>query len=273
MAKDLPGEMISEILSPVLEVPEHKFSDLSPTSPFAKYSVSSSALLLVCKAWLRVATPLLYHVVILRSRAQARALHDALQKNKDLGRFVKKLRVEGGFGRFMQHVLHSSPNITDLFISLQIHESDSTSGFAAALPSINPTRVIIFDDHENRLKDKGVLQLMSSLSGCVNNWTNLHTLVLPYPTSVPSRHNFVLSMCAGSNLKIVSCPFPSTSPDITPLLIEIAKHPGLEAVELRQKSTQKQLSLPTSNNARLTSLLRWADDPVWVPLETLPPSV
>ncbi|KAJ7119067.1 hypothetical protein C8R44DRAFT_923002 [Mycena epipterygia] len=64
----LPDEIISEILSPALKVSDEVFSDTADVSPFATYSESSSAYLLVCKAWLRVATPLLNNVVILRSK-------------------------------------------------------------------------------------------------------------------------------------------------------------------------------------------------------------
>ncbi|KAK7052014.1 hypothetical protein R3P38DRAFT_2502946, partial [Favolaschia claudopus] len=63
-----------EILSPALKVPDDLFSDTSDVSPFATYAPSDSAYLLVCKDWLRVATPLLYSVVVLRSKAQANAL-------------------------------------------------------------------------------------------------------------------------------------------------------------------------------------------------------
>ncbi|KAJ7155097.1 hypothetical protein C8R46DRAFT_960240, partial [Mycena filopes] len=119
MADKCPDEIIAEILSPALKVPEHLFADLSSKSPFAKYSsVPSSAALLVCKAWLRVATPLLYNVVVLRSRGQARALYDALRTKPELGRSIKRLRVEGGFAKIMQSVLNYAPNITDLFLSL-----------------------------------------------------------------------------------------------------------------------------------------------------------
>src|ERR1700761_8680417 len=92
----LPDEIISEILSPALKVADDVFSDTSRVSPFSNYSESTSAYLLVCKSWLRVATPLLYHVVVLRSTAQAKALAGALSMNNALGQFIKKLRVEGG---------------------------------------------------------------------------------------------------------------------------------------------------------------------------------
>ncbi|KAJ7668962.1 hypothetical protein B0H17DRAFT_848571, partial [Mycena rosella] len=118
MSTCLPDEISSEILSPALKVFDDMFSDMSDVSPFAHYSPSTSAYLLVCKDWLRVATPLLYHVVVLRSKAQANALELVLPNKPAFGRFTKKLRVEGGYGMAMYTILGSAPNITDLFVSL-----------------------------------------------------------------------------------------------------------------------------------------------------------
>ncbi|KAJ7609568.1 hypothetical protein DFH06DRAFT_1308863 [Mycena polygramma] len=147
---------------------------VASTSPFASPSVSSSAALIVCKAWLRVATPLLYHVVVVRSKAQARALQRSLRGNPDLGRFVKMLRVEGGFGPAMEDILRNTPNITDIFLSLQIHASDSTTGLVGGLQYINPTRMIIFDDGhmKNYLKNKHVQGLLRALEARARKWTN-----------------------------------------------------------------------------------------------------
>ncbi|KAJ7166447.1 hypothetical protein C8R43DRAFT_836059, partial [Mycena crocata] len=78
-AVHIPNEIIHEILSPALCVSEEAFSATSPDLPFAKISESSSAFLLVSKAWLRVATPLLYNIVIIRFKAQAQALAVALR--------------------------------------------------------------------------------------------------------------------------------------------------------------------------------------------------
>ena len=71
---NLPDELVKEILSPLLKVPDRLFRNTLHISPFASPSQSSSVLLTVCKQWMRVATPLLYHVVVLRSKAQAQAL-------------------------------------------------------------------------------------------------------------------------------------------------------------------------------------------------------
>ncbi|KAJ6556625.1 hypothetical protein DFH09DRAFT_866830, partial [Mycena vulgaris] len=73
-------------------------------------------------------------------------LQTTLKSAPELGRFTKQLRVEGGFGNFMRDILQNTPNVTDIFLSLQIHSSDSSSGLAFGLPLINPTRLIIFDN-------------------------------------------------------------------------------------------------------------------------------
>ncbi|KAJ6524562.1 hypothetical protein B0H19DRAFT_1200314 [Mycena capillaripes] len=60
-----------------------------------KFSESSSAYLVVSKAWLRVATPLLYNVVAIHLKAQAQALAATLTTNPALGRFIMKSRNRG----------------------------------------------------------------------------------------------------------------------------------------------------------------------------------
>ncbi|KAJ6577829.1 hypothetical protein B0H19DRAFT_932780 [Mycena capillaripes] len=169
----LPDEVISEILSPALDVPDEFFSNTdSKASPFATYTESSSAILLVCKAWLRVATPLLYRVVVLRSKAQAKALSQGLSKNVDLGRWIKKLRVEGAYGVPMRAILRSSPNITDLFLSLEIYAGDNTSGLCEGLPWINPNRVILKDSYKS-LSNKMAENLLAALMECFSKWDRL----------------------------------------------------------------------------------------------------
>jgi hypothetical protein len=167
----LPDEIISEILSPALKVSDEVFSDTSDVSPFANYSESTSAYLLVCKSWLRVATPLLYNVVILRSKAQAKALSLTLSANKQLGQFVKKLRVEGGYGPPMSIILDYSPNISDIFVSLDIYAADNTSGLCKGLSLINPTRLILREN--KRLENKMVSQLIDALKESMSKWDRL----------------------------------------------------------------------------------------------------
>ncbi|KAJ7503396.1 hypothetical protein B0H11DRAFT_582819 [Mycena galericulata] len=177
----LPDEIISEILSPALKVSDELFSDTSDVSPFAKYTLSTSAYLLVCKDWLRVATPLLYNVVVLRSKSQANALEKVLLQNQEFGRFIKKLRVEGGFGIALHTILKSAPNITDVSLSLAIWSSDSTSGLCKGLSLINPQRVILLDPYARKpLKNQQLATLSKTVRSCIRTWDNMKIFGFPY---------------------------------------------------------------------------------------------
>src|SRR6201996_4183445 len=167
----LPDEIISEILSPALTVVDEVFSVTYRVSPFSNYSESTSAYLAVCKSWLRVATPLLYNVVILRSKAQAKALARALSRNTDLGRFIKKLRVGGGYGAPMHDVLKYSPNVSDLYLSLDIFSSDNTDGLCKGLHLIDPTRLIL--QCERTASNKMFVKLRNALAEAIPKWSHL----------------------------------------------------------------------------------------------------
>ncbi|KAJ7615218.1 hypothetical protein DFH06DRAFT_1343681 [Mycena polygramma] len=178
----LPDEILSEILSPALKVSDDLFSDTSDVSPFAKPLASTSAYLVVCRDWLRVATPLLYNVVVLRSKSQANALEKVLVKNPEFGRFIKKLRVEGGYGIAMHTILKSAPNITDIFLSLVIWSSDSTQGLCKGLPLINPRRVILVDPNTRKLlKNQNLAALTKVVLSCISGkWDNMTVFDFPY---------------------------------------------------------------------------------------------
>ncbi|KAJ7139328.1 hypothetical protein C8R44DRAFT_764254 [Mycena epipterygia] len=185
MADRAPDEIISEILSGLLKHPDEVFSDYSEKPLLARYS--SSTYLLVCKAWLRVSTPLLYNVVILRTTAQAEALAAVLQSNKEFGLFIRKLRVEGGFGKAMHTILKYAPNISDLFLTLSIWGSDKVGGLCSGLPLINPRRVILVDHGAREImqrafkprKNKEITQLLGTLVKLIPKWA-LVTFDFPY---------------------------------------------------------------------------------------------
>ncbi|KAJ7896790.1 hypothetical protein B0H14DRAFT_2678766 [Mycena olivaceomarginata] len=195
----LPDEIISEILSPALKVSDEVFRDTSAVSPFSNYSESTSAYLLVCKSWLRVATPLLYNVVILRSKAQAKALSLALSGNEELGQFIKKLRVEGGYGAPMLAILKHSPNISDLFVSLEIYSTDNTNGLCKGLELINPTTLILRERRGKLVENKMVSQLLDALSKSIPKWDRLRAFDSPWTlTSESNRFEPVFSPLAKS---------------------------------------------------------------------------
>jgi hypothetical protein len=173
MTAKLPDELLNEILSPALSVPDEKFSSTSARSPFSLVSRSSSTMLLVCKRWLRVAYALLYHTAVIRSPGQAQALADSLKANKSLGRHIKKLRLEGGYGISTHGIFTMAPNITDLYLRLMIWSDDSVSGLCRSLPIINPSRVILDDDSRDAKFNANARQLTLKLCECLPSWTNL----------------------------------------------------------------------------------------------------
>ncbi|KAJ6528779.1 hypothetical protein DFH09DRAFT_1371178, partial [Mycena vulgaris] len=239
MSDRLPDELISEILSPALQVPDDLFSDTSHVSPFAPSSAGSSAsTLLVCKSWQR-----------------ARALQATLKSSPDLGRYVKKLRVEGGFGNFMRDILQNTPNVNDIFLSLHIHSSDSSSGLALGLPLINPTRLILFDFFLRN--NKAVEDLMTTLKTCVPKWNHLSTINFPYAYDMLYRESFCSAICSSPTITTLS--FPIFHPNLVPCPVKFAQIPSLKAIEIRPGPTQTVTALPTSPDPRLNELLRWAE--------------
>ncbi|KAK7048807.1 F-box domain-containing protein [Favolaschia claudopus] len=203
----LPDEIISEILSPALKVSDNVFSDTSEVSPFANFSVSTSAYLVVCKSWLRVATPHLYHTVIIRSKAQAKALSVALSKNKELGRFIKKLRVEGGYGEPMHVIMRCAPNITDIFLSLEIYSSDSTSGLCKGLRLINPTRLILRDVQDKTLENKSLSQLLDAMYKLIpEQWDRLRVFHCPYVNATEHALLATLPLIKSKRLRTLFVP-------------------------------------------------------------------
>ncbi|KAJ7356583.1 hypothetical protein DFH08DRAFT_953921 [Mycena albidolilacea] len=209
-----------------------KFTPCGAT--LAVYSHTTSAFLLVCKDWLRVATPLLYNVVIIRSKAQAQALEAALKSNKDLGAFIKKLRVEGGYGLPMKTILKASPNITDLFLSLAIWSSDGVSGLCQSLHLIDPVRLILYDSDLEPRDNKQNLQLVGKVVACIQFWKRLKTIDIPYSCAWADMNSRCSSICAA--LK--------TSPSVEEVVIHVSSFVMTEFItEFRQSRSIKKVKL------------------------------
>ncbi|TDL29976.1 hypothetical protein BD410DRAFT_737191 [Rickenella mellea] len=176
MTHKLPDEVLKEILAPPLVISDDDFSFTGDAkeSPFGRTPRHSSSLLLVCKHWMRVATPLLYEVAVIRSTAQAQALAYAITSNKVFGTFIKRLRMEGGFGKAPAKFITAAPNIRELFITADLWSSDNPSGLCSALSGMNPHRLIVTDS--KYIQNTKAIQLWDSLCTCVGKWSNMKTL-------------------------------------------------------------------------------------------------
>ncbi|KZV92927.1 hypothetical protein EXIGLDRAFT_836082 [Exidia glandulosa HHB12029] len=178
MALKLPDETLAAIMALHLTVPDAAFTSTDYLSPFSRIEQSSSTLLCVCKRFMRVATPLLYETVILRSTAQAQALAAALKANKDFGRFIKKLRVEGGYGASVEKIMVAAPNITDFAMTLKLWANDNVRGMCKAMHNINPRRVVLISLNDSR-DNVSTRNATDTLCACFESWTRLTTVILP----------------------------------------------------------------------------------------------
>ncbi|TRM58465.1 hypothetical protein BD626DRAFT_586120 [Schizophyllum amplum] len=192
----LPDELLKDVLVSVFHVPDRDFRYTGhQASPFSKNigNYLTSSVLLVNKAFCRVGTPLLYYTVILRSKAQAHALADTLRANPDLGRWIRQLRVEGGYGSYMDSILGScAERIIDLCLTLMIFANDNASGLARHLARMNPRRVFYAEGiNAGRgsgevMQNKNIQTLFTALLNALPRWSNMHSFGFPsHPNLLP----------------------------------------------------------------------------------------
>jgi len=151
MAERLADETLTQILDQVLAVDDADFSSCADRSPFGNRHWSSANALFVCKRWMRVGTPALYHTTVLRSNAQAQSLMRALKKNQ-FGAYIRKLRLEGWFGTALRMIFESSTNMTDICFQISATSKDNVESFCSLIGIVSARRVIIWNTEESYTK-------------------------------------------------------------------------------------------------------------------------
>ncbi|KAH6880971.1 hypothetical protein BKA70DRAFT_171408 [Coprinopsis sp. MPI-PUGE-AT-0042] len=225
----LPDEIIKEILSPVLHVPDEAFASTSSRSPFSHYEPTTSTVLLVCKAWLRVATPLLYNTVVLRSKAQAHALARSLKENTQLGRFVLKFRLEGGFGNAIYDILKRTPAITDICITGALWSYESIGGYVKGLKLVNPRRLVYFGDLTDYSPNKNQVDLGKALAESIRDkWT----LLVVFETDSSLRHSPIVKALQTRALMGFTLNSEKLSDSHVFIMMELAKLPSLGIIRV-----------------------------------------
>ncbi|KAG6847641.1 hypothetical protein H0H93_006847 [Arthromyces matolae] len=233
----LPDEIIKEILSPVLTIPDDAFRSCFPFSTFSNdiRAKSNCNLLVVCKSWLRVATPLLYHVVTVRSQRQAEALARTLKGNELLATFIKKLRLESGYGPPMQHVLRLGKNIEELYLMLSTWSSDNVTGLCEGLPLVNPRCLILdttgsLDSNPNATTQT----LIEALCQCIKKWDKLDEVELPFRVLPTPARNIIADICdaltESQSLKVITLKEPQYNQNF---IRRLADSPSLEAIHVK----------------------------------------
>ncbi|KAF7296381.1 hypothetical protein HMN09_01108200 [Mycena chlorophos] len=179
-AMDLPDEVLSCILAPLFAIPDATFSDIYRIMHIA-HPKWLSRLLRVNKQWLRVARPLLYHTVILRSMPDAQIIGNTLKKHGPaLGKHIRRLRIEGGYGASMLTLLKNAPNVAELSLCFVMTATEVVDGMCKGLHLVSPTRLILRDVTAFAKENKPVRKLMATLVEVAAKWDKLVEVVTPW---------------------------------------------------------------------------------------------
>ena len=170
MLSSLPDELLHLILAELLFVDYDMFSHRSPAQLLARRAEAKS-LSLVCRCWRRVLVPITLETVILNSELEAKTFSSMLRL-KHVGPYIKKLRIEGGYGRFIHSILSNMSGLAFISVSLDIPSKDKAGGLCSGLKLINPKHLILRDSKV--LGNQGVINVIDVLIECMTSvWSNL----------------------------------------------------------------------------------------------------
>lgn len=175
MSRRIPDELLQQILRELLSVPIEEFCSYEDKFSFVTSPHSTASdVLLVAKRWWQVGTPLLFETVTLRTAAQVKAFAATFKKDPSLGRHVRKLRLESGFGLqlAMKTIVSAcGSSIQVLYLYVGVLAGDNVDGLLHLLPSINPNQIVLFGD--GRSNCKAAVKLDQTLGSCISTWSNL----------------------------------------------------------------------------------------------------
>ena len=157
--------------------------------------VAATSLSLVCRRWRRVAVPVIYESVILTSKSQAKNLVSML---RHVGPYIKKLRIEGGYGHSIHTILSKIPGLIFICVSLDIRSKQKAGGLCGGLKFINPKHVVLRDS--KALYYQEVSNVIDVLIECMTPvWSNLVGVPLdmfcfPHVLTVLIRFHTIIRM-------------------------------------------------------------------------------
>ncbi|KAH7097343.1 hypothetical protein BKA62DRAFT_451495 [Auriculariales sp. MPI-PUGE-AT-0066] len=173
MTHKLADEILKEILAPPLSVTDDLFCNTDDISPFSRVDSSASDVLLVCKRWMRVATPCLYETVVIRSTAQAHALSAALTRNPQFGAYVRRFRIENTYAAYLgAKDIATMFNIRELLLTLAVLGADRPTDLYALLANPNIEHILV-GDFGRSISNPTRRKLVSKISEVAATWKNL----------------------------------------------------------------------------------------------------
>ncbi|KAI0700098.1 hypothetical protein BC835DRAFT_1412289 [Cytidiella melzeri] len=212
----LPQELLVEIFKYCIDSPSEYFLTFSgglrwgeqvdayppPSSsqeqaPTRPSDSTRCGLLLVCKQWLNICSPLLYESLKLRTPKDVLAVHEVLSAHPCLAQAVRRLRIETTNIEDLHKVVKLTTNVHTVYISLQMLEThselaaDPVSSFYTALCNLNPTRVLLWKPHTaihfSPEQSQTVEEAEAALAQVIPRWTRLaHFELSNHQTLAPS---------------------------------------------------------------------------------------
>ncbi|KDQ53885.1 hypothetical protein JAAARDRAFT_38850 [Jaapia argillacea MUCL 33604] len=249
----IPEELVERILALCVDSPQQPPSP-SP-SPYSSApnpaSHDQTAILLVSKRFLRIATPLFYNSLPLRSRHQSSLLCRTLSRNTVLGSFVRKVVVHnadayGGLGDLLR-ICHL---IEELDLNLDggdMNGSDDqgTKKLCAAFPKMyRMKRLTLRKPSRTYLTHEKPKMVLEALADALPYWRDLEHLTLSFRLSAtPSTERLSCALVKCPRLHTVRAVMPVVW---NPCLAQISNNPSLKAVELLRDESSSGMVVGTS---------------------------
>ncbi|KAI0323478.1 hypothetical protein GY45DRAFT_1332505 [Cubamyces sp. BRFM 1775] len=187
----LPEELLDEILYQALTLPDASFLEWADSATYGCRPASTAAdVLRVSKTWARVGQRHLYEGVIIRRKAQAKALAQTLvasakgvsNSRLTLAQRIRRLRIDKVQCGEVKAILRLATGLEDLLISLDVHPSARPLDWFPGLERVSPRRLYVqgtLQKHDNNERlVKAIEDVVMSSEERPATWNRL---VRPFP--------------------------------------------------------------------------------------------
>jgi len=267
-----PEEVIEHILTLVLAPPPRRTSWqpygrrlTTPSSPpplprtFAP-SPSRVSVLLVCRQFLRIATPLYYRNITLQSSQQTAFLSSLFNEQPQLATFVRTIVLEGVHAG-LHRVVPLCTSLEELDLVLEDSSEEDLQPFCEALGSIQDLKKLT-------VRQKGYLTLpavgviFEHLTKGVQRWSSLSSVNIAFrfspitapgtsanSSTVSSTSAFTAALASAPNLRTVHAELPTLW---NTALLEVSANPSVKAIHLTTPTPSQSACLTTTSSLYLS---------------------
>jgi len=225
-----PEELLERIIA--LAIHSHTGSFPRPSWHVRPPAKCSASILLVNKTFLRIATPLLYRTLPLRSPTHlSLLLTNAFRPNPVLATHVRTIVISGGAFDGLDELVHFCQRVEEFDITLDSlpWEEDTMSRFSRALPAMSGIKHLVLRK-DAYLSQKKPKYIISQLSRAIPYWSSLETVNIKFRfSSDPTTSLFVSALSKAPKLKTFRALLPAIW---NTTLLTISQNPNLERIHL-----------------------------------------